>query len=327
MSRPDEPGLTIGPEEDTRGMACGGTTTHVDFCFVRPGDDMRGGDRAARRAVEGQLARGLRVPRDAVRGAAHPDARPDPARRSSRATRASRSSRPTSCRPIPSATRQPDRLRAHPLRHGARRQARRASWSCTARTTTSSSSTTSGSATRAAWTANLHLVHTKLSEMLSFRRTIGAGPGHRRRGVLRAHLGPRGRRGRRRGPRRRPADLRRDAPPVRVLQRRVLQDAARVLRAHLPVAEVPRGPGRAVERAPHRAGVRARHRRVPDQPRHQAPRQDHRGRDRRQRRRGGAHRHRVHRGRGQARDVAPALRRDHRHQRRPDLRPLPGARA
>ncbi len=40
MSRPDEPGLTIGPEEDTRGMACGGTTTHVDFAFVRPGDDM-----------------------------------------------------------------------------------------------------------------------------------------------------------------------------------------------------------------------------------------------------------------------------------------------
>jgi dihydropyrimidinase len=41
MSRPDEPGLTLGPEEDTRGMAFGGTTTHIDFCFVRPGDDMR----------------------------------------------------------------------------------------------------------------------------------------------------------------------------------------------------------------------------------------------------------------------------------------------
>jgi dihydropyrimidinase len=37
MSRPDEPGLTIGPEEDTRGMAFGGTTTHIDFCFVHPG--------------------------------------------------------------------------------------------------------------------------------------------------------------------------------------------------------------------------------------------------------------------------------------------------
>jgi dihydroorotase-like cyclic amidohydrolase len=37
-TRPDEPGLTLGPEDDTRGMAHGGTTTHVDFCFVRPGD-------------------------------------------------------------------------------------------------------------------------------------------------------------------------------------------------------------------------------------------------------------------------------------------------
>ncbi|MBI4636453.1 MAG: amidohydrolase family protein [Candidatus Rokubacteria bacterium] len=37
MSHPDEPGLTMGPEEDTRGMAFGGTTTHIDFCYVRPG--------------------------------------------------------------------------------------------------------------------------------------------------------------------------------------------------------------------------------------------------------------------------------------------------
>jgi len=35
--RPEEPGLTLGPEDDTRGMAAGGTTTHIDFCFVRPG--------------------------------------------------------------------------------------------------------------------------------------------------------------------------------------------------------------------------------------------------------------------------------------------------
>src|SRR3989475_9910775 len=27
---------TLGPEEDTRGMVFGGTTTHVDFCFIRP---------------------------------------------------------------------------------------------------------------------------------------------------------------------------------------------------------------------------------------------------------------------------------------------------
>jgi dihydropyrimidinase len=37
MSHPDEPGFTLGPEDDTRGMAFGGTTTHIDFAFVRPG--------------------------------------------------------------------------------------------------------------------------------------------------------------------------------------------------------------------------------------------------------------------------------------------------
>src|SRR5687767_11183176 len=35
--QPDVPEHTLGPEEDTRGMVFGGTTTHVDFCFVRPG--------------------------------------------------------------------------------------------------------------------------------------------------------------------------------------------------------------------------------------------------------------------------------------------------
>jgi dihydropyrimidinase len=39
-TRPDEPGLTLGPEDDTRGMAFGGTTTHIDFCFVRPGSEI-----------------------------------------------------------------------------------------------------------------------------------------------------------------------------------------------------------------------------------------------------------------------------------------------
>jgi dihydropyrimidinase len=37
---PDEELFTLGPEEDSRGMAFGGTTTHVDFCFVRPGGDV-----------------------------------------------------------------------------------------------------------------------------------------------------------------------------------------------------------------------------------------------------------------------------------------------
>ena len=41
MSHPESPSLTLGPEEDTRGMACGGTTTHIDFCYVRPGSDIQ----------------------------------------------------------------------------------------------------------------------------------------------------------------------------------------------------------------------------------------------------------------------------------------------
>jgi dihydropyrimidinase len=40
MSHPDEPSITLGPEDDTRGMAFGGTTTHLDFCYVRPGSDI-----------------------------------------------------------------------------------------------------------------------------------------------------------------------------------------------------------------------------------------------------------------------------------------------
>jgi dihydropyrimidinase len=41
MSHPEEPAATLGPEEDTKGMACGGTTTHVDFAYVRPGIDIQ----------------------------------------------------------------------------------------------------------------------------------------------------------------------------------------------------------------------------------------------------------------------------------------------
>ena len=40
MSHPESPSITLGPEEDTRGMACGGTTTHIDFCYVRPGHEI-----------------------------------------------------------------------------------------------------------------------------------------------------------------------------------------------------------------------------------------------------------------------------------------------
>jgi dihydropyrimidinase len=41
MTRPDQPGLTLGPEDDTKGMAHGGTTTHIDFAFVRPGTQIQ----------------------------------------------------------------------------------------------------------------------------------------------------------------------------------------------------------------------------------------------------------------------------------------------
>src|ERR1700736_5132272 len=50
LTNPDAGVSTLGPEEDTRGMAFGGTTTHLDFCFIEPGMDMTRGieSRAAR---------------------------------------------------------------------------------------------------------------------------------------------------------------------------------------------------------------------------------------------------------------------------------------
>ena len=47
---PDEDNHTLGPEQDTRGMVFGGTTTHVDFCFVRPGTSVQ-------QAIEQRAAR------------------------------------------------------------------------------------------------------------------------------------------------------------------------------------------------------------------------------------------------------------------------------
>ena len=38
---PDDDLHTLGPEDDSRGMAFGGTTTHVDFAFVRPDSNMQ----------------------------------------------------------------------------------------------------------------------------------------------------------------------------------------------------------------------------------------------------------------------------------------------
>src|SRR5260370_36452508 len=39
MSHPEQPSITLGPEDDTRGMACGGTTTHLDFAYAPSGTD------------------------------------------------------------------------------------------------------------------------------------------------------------------------------------------------------------------------------------------------------------------------------------------------
>src|SRR5262249_56273247 len=50
LTNPDSGKSTLGPEDDTRGMAYGGTTTHLDFCFVDPSVEIT-------RAVEERAAR------------------------------------------------------------------------------------------------------------------------------------------------------------------------------------------------------------------------------------------------------------------------------
>src|SRR5260370_5060425 len=47
---PDRREFTLGPEQDTIGMAFGGTTTHIDFCFVHPAIDTE-------RALQQRIAR------------------------------------------------------------------------------------------------------------------------------------------------------------------------------------------------------------------------------------------------------------------------------
>jgi dihydropyrimidinase len=39
VQQPGEELYSLGPELDTIGLAFGGVTTHIDFCYVRPGDD------------------------------------------------------------------------------------------------------------------------------------------------------------------------------------------------------------------------------------------------------------------------------------------------
>ena len=266
MSHPDQPSATLGPEDDTRGMAYGGTTTHIDFVYVRPGvDSIQSRHRAARGALEGQLVRRLRLPRHAVRQprseGLRADSRGDPRGLSElqglhhqRAAAASQ------------AAGQSPRLRADRL--SPWRRSRRPAGLMVVHGEDEDLVQFNYERFRAEGRmdgTNLHLVHTKLSELLAFRRTVAlaramsaavyfvhtsAKEGVDTIGEARAE---------------RPARLRRDAAPVRVLQRRVLQDAARVLLAHLSVAQVPRGPGGALARARARRPGHAGHRRVPDE--------------------------------------------------------------
>ena len=162
-----------------------------------------------------------------------------------------------------------------------------------------------GSARRSGWRAsNLHLVHTKLSELLAFRRTIalaratGAGVyfvhTSAREGVEAV------------------AEARALGLPIygETLHQYACFNAEyyktpRGFCAHTyPSLKLPEDQKALWDGLVNGEHLDARHRRVPDQPGRQAPGQDDRGRDGRQRRRRGAHRHRVHRGRGQARHVA-----------------------
>lgn len=50
LTNPEAGKRTLGPEDDTGGMAYGGTTTHLDFCFIEPGMDVT-------QAIEARAAR------------------------------------------------------------------------------------------------------------------------------------------------------------------------------------------------------------------------------------------------------------------------------
>ena len=279
MSHPEQPAMTLGPEDDTKGMACGGTTTHIDFAYVRPGLDIQPviEQRASRWKgnsyvdyafhltlagalpirVFDQIGEAVQAGYPELQGLHH-----------QRAAAASE------------ARGQPHRLRAHPLRDGEGREGGRHH----------------GRARRGRGPGPVQLralprggAHGGEQPPSRPHQALGAarlpaddraGQGDRGRRVLRPRLRAGGRRVHRGGPVAGAARVRRDAAPVRVLQRRVLQDPARVLLAHLPVAQVPRGSEGALGRARARRALHPRDRRVPDEPRAQAQGPHHRGRDR-----------------------------------------------
>ena len=215
-----------------------------------PGHHRRAGHPAAHGPLEGQVTDRLRLPRQ-LHGRHADSRRSSRSRSSSRpASRASRSSPATCCH------------RVHP---GARTRwtsgasacswkkspPAAASWSSTARTTTSSSSTTSRFREEGRTDGeHLHLVHSKLSEQLSFARTILLGRGEParrctsstpRRAKASDAIGRRAATGQ--------AGVRRDAAPVPVSHRRRVRATGRIQLPHLSVGQAAGGPGCAVARA------------------------------------------------------------------------------
>ena len=181
----------------------------------------------------------------------------------------------------------------------------------TPRTTTSSCTCTSGSSARATPTSgNMPLVHSAMSEDISFRRVLRLARYVEGAAVYFVHVSAGRRRGRhRRGARRGPRRLRRDAPPLRELHRRGLSPARRrASSTRTPRSSTRRiasgsgaGSGRHAEHRRHRRALHAARDQGAEPPR--------RRRDRRPRRRRDARAHHLHGGRVQARDVARALRR------------------
>ena len=253
-------------------MAWGGTTTHIDFCYVRPGDD------SVQAAIEQRAARWKG--NSYVDYAYHITLSGDlDLKIFEQIPEAIRAGYPSFkvfttnvLPPHPKRHGQPARLRPDRLRHG---EGRAAGGLMVVHGEDEDLVQFNYERFRAEGRmdgTNMHLVHTKLSELLAFRRTVGAGA---RKGAAVYFVHTSAKEGVdtiAEARAQRPARLRGDAAPVRVLQRRVLQDAARVLLAHLSVAQVSRGPGGALARAGARRPVHAGHRRVPDEPRAEAAR-------------------------------------------------------
>ena len=298
-------------------MAYGGTTTHIDFVYVRPGVD------SIQAAIEQRAARWKgnshvdyayhitmsgaldlkifeQIP-EAIR-AGYPELQ---GLHDQRAAAPSQARRATASTSGGSAT---------PWRR-SRRPA--ASWSCTARTRTWSSSTTSASAPKGAWTArNLHLVHTKLSELLAFRRTVALARAMSA-AVYFVHTSAKegvdtiG-------------EARANGQPVygETLHQYACFNAEyyktpRGFCSHTyPSLKFPEDQEALWRGLVHDGLATLATDEYPTSPRAEAARPHHRGRDRRQRGRRGAHGHRLQRGRGQAQDDARALRRHHVDQRR-----------